>query len=79
MANEVILTQDISSGRVHKRYRMPGGNLASFEGCNLDDAGDYWVLDSDTGRMPSGHSIATADLCRNCFPEDDGSTAPESA
>lgn len=61
-ANEVVITQDVSSGRIHKRYRMPGGQLASFEGCNLDDAGDYVIVDSIEGVRITG------DLCRNCYP-----------
>jgi hypothetical protein len=80
--SEVVFTQDISSGTVHKRYRMPGGQLASFEGCNLDDAGDYEVLVDETQPKRSGTR------CLNCFPltnapsvtvnpEDDGSTHDE--
>ena len=63
-ANEVVLTQDISSGRVHRRYRMPGGQLASYEGCNLDDAGDYrFITDAELADQP--HDA----LCQNCWPE----------
>lgn len=92
--NEVVLTQDLSSGRVHKRYRMPGGNLATYEGCNLDDAGDYTVVTIDGEGISAAETMMAriADgwsrvidrmvtipfaLCRNCFPEDDGSTWPE--
>ncbi len=59
---EVVLTQDVSSGRIHKRYKTAGGNLASFEGCNLDDAGDYRVVGWDV--------LDTAEvgqLCENDF------------
>lgn len=62
--NEIILTQDISSGRIHRRYRMPGGQLASFEGCNLDDAGDYRVLENVADEPEEA-------FCRNCFPVSD--------
>ncbi len=69
--NEVILTQDVSSGRVHRRYRMPGGQLASFEGCNLDQAGAYRIVS-----LSEFDGLPVADRCRRCFPEDDGSTQP---
>ena len=59
--NEVVITQDISSGRIHKRYRMPGGQLASFEGCNLDDAGDFRVLQGTADEPEEA-------FCHNCFP-----------
>ena len=73
--NEVIVTQDISSGRVHKRYRMPGGQVASFEVCNLDDAGDYQVVAQEEWSDMS--RFAPGDLCRNCWPEDDATTRTE--
>ena len=60
--SEVVITQDISSGRIHRRYRTPGGNLATLEQCNLDQAGDYRVL-ADIGDAPEPFT-----LCRNCFP-----------
>ena len=63
--NELIYTRDLSSGRIHKRWRMPGGNIATYEACNLDDAGDYEVLDT-----LSADSDAEA-FCKRCFPEDD--------
>ena len=80
--NELVLTQDLSSGRVHKRYRMPGGQLATYEGCNLDDAGDYSIVTiAGEGISPvSGEARLPWYRCRNCFPQgdDDASTWPES-
>jgi hypothetical protein len=63
--NELIYTRDLSSSRIHKRWRMPGGNLATFEGCNLDDAGDFEVVDT-----LSADSDDEA-FCKRCFPTDD--------
>ena len=59
--SEIVMTQDISSGRVHRRYRTPGGDLATLEQCNLDSAGDYRVL-SAIADAPKPFT-----LCRNCF------------
>jgi hypothetical protein len=62
---DVVYTRDVSSGRIHKRYPTPDGKLATLEGCNLDDAGAYEIVDEDT--------VANADhdtLCRNDFPDE---------
>jgi hypothetical protein len=64
MGNELIYTRDLSSGRVHKRWRMPGGNLATYEACNLDEAGDYIVADDLT-------DIDAEAFCERCFPEEE--------
>jgi hypothetical protein len=64
--NELIYTRDLSSGIIHKRWRMPGGNLATFEADNLDDAGDFEIVAQD--------GLADVDaeaFCKRCFPEDD--------
>jgi hypothetical protein len=45
---------------------MPGGNLATFEADNLDDAGDFEIVAQD--------GLADVDaeaFCKRCFPEDD--------
>lgn len=60
---KIVLTEDVSSGRVHERLYRNGG-LRSSEGCNLDDAGHFRVIDSIDG-------IAPDKLCRRCFPEHD--------
>lgn len=69
---EVVLTRDRSSGRVHKRIRLAGETiLRTFEGCNVDDAGESEVIESTEGIEPS-------DLCARCFPrrlETDGAPA----
>ncbi|MBU2166669.1 MAG: hypothetical protein KKF88_02415 [Alphaproteobacteria bacterium] len=59
---EIVLTRDKSSGHVHKRIRL-GDGLATLEGDNLDDAGQYEVLITLADVDP-------ADLCKRCFPED---------
>lgn len=61
---EVVYTLDKSSGRIHKRYPTPDGKLATLEGCNLDQAGAYEVVDEEF--------VANADrdaLCGNDFPD----------
>jgi hypothetical protein len=57
---EIVLTRDRSSGHVHKRVCL-GDHLATLEGDNLDDAGQYDVLDTLADVDPP-------DLCLNCFP-----------
>jgi len=59
---EIVYTRDRSSGHVHKRVRL-GDHLATIEGDNLDDAGQYDVLETLADVDPS-------DLCRNCFPSE---------
>ncbi len=66
--SEVVLTQDISSGKIHKRQRGPGGDL-TYEADNLDEAGDYRIVSWDV--------LETADpdqLCARCFPVDQSGT-----
>jgi hypothetical protein len=60
---EELVTRDLSSGKVHKRYRIPGlPGLLTAEGDNLDQAGAYeMVLD------PSELDRDT-DYCRRCYP-----------
>lgn len=58
-----ILTRDLSSGRIHRRYSGASGQVYSIEGDNLDDAGQYEVITADT--LESAEPEA---LCRNCFP-----------
>lgn len=65
MTAERVYVQDLSSGRVHKRFReSPGGPLAAFEACNADDAGRSREVDDLKG-------IALALLCERCFPASD--------
>lgn len=58
---QIVLTRDKSSGRVHKRVNL-GDGLATLEGDNLDDAGQYEIISDLTDTDP-------LDLCRNCFPK----------
>lgn len=59
---DVVITQDRSSGVVHKRVRV-GNHLASLEADNLDAAGEYLIL-------PRGIPDATPGyrLCTRCYP-----------
>ena len=61
--SEEVLTRDLSSGRIHRRYPTPSGDLATIEADNLDAAGEYEVITSD--------DLANAEpgeLCTRCFP-----------
>lgn len=68
--SDVVLTQDISSGRVHKRVSATPTNpaygtnalLMSHEADNLDDAGEFRVLPD------IGHAQQPMSLCQRCFP-----------
>lgn len=61
-----LLTRDLSSGRIHKRWR-PGGDdthaLASYEACNADSSGGYEIID-DNAIADVPHDA----LCKRCFP-----------
>ncbi len=57
----MILTRDLSSGRIHKRTE----DGRTHEADNLDDAGEYEVITPE--------QLAEAEpeqLCERCFPED---------
>lgn len=60
-----ILTRDSSSGRLHKRIQIEDSDeLLTYEGCNLDEAGAFEVVDEG--------AITAADpeaLCVRCFPD----------
>ena len=62
MSTNVVITQDRSSGVVHKRARI-GKKLASLEGDNLDQAGPYLILPRGLADAMPGYR-----LCSNCFP-----------
>jgi hypothetical protein len=69
--SDFVLTQDISSGRVHKRIPSSGGYL-SHEADNLDDAGQFRVLtESEFEDIPADGR------CKRCFPEDDPAAGQE--
>ena len=59
---EEVLTRDVSSGKVHKRYRTESGELATLEGDNLDQAGAYEVISAEQ------LADSAAELCERCFP-----------
>lgn len=59
MSREVY-TRDLSSGKVHRRVVVEGG-YASLEADNLDEAGEFEVIESlDT--------VESVDMCERCFP-----------
>lgn len=67
MVNAVIevLTRDLGTGHFHKRFREEGQTeLASYEACNVDEAGAFEIVAEDFGDVPVG--VWT---CRRCFPE----------
>lgn len=76
-----ILVRDVSSGRVHKRFRLEGSTeLLSYEADNADEAGEAVPISQEDVDAAPAHL-----LCRRCFaederyrdvPEDDASTPP---
>lgn len=61
--SEFVHTQDISSGRVHKRYPTESG-YAVHEADNLDSAGAYRILtDAEFADLP--HDAR----CKRCYPD----------
>ncbi len=59
---EEVLTRDLSTGRIHKRYREEGSTeLFSLEADNLDEAGAFEEVDRSVLDDPDG------DLCQRCF------------
>lgn len=53
---EVVLTEDISSGRVHTRVRYPNGRLAFVPECNVEisTAGEYReITDAQAAEKPA--------------------------
>ena len=59
---DYILTEDLSSGRIHKRFRADAG-YATHEADNLDQAGAYRIL-TDTRAI----GISQERWCKRCFP-----------
>ena len=58
-----ILTRDLSSGRIHKRYRL-GESLLTDERDNLDDAGAFDII-----TQAELADASPGDLCERCFPQ----------
>lgn len=63
MESSYVLTEDLSSGRVHKRYPTESG-YAVHEADNLDDAGDFRVVNE-----ANAFRIAADRWCKRCFPD----------
>lgn len=63
-----VVTRDKTSGRLHRQTQRDDGKLASYEGCNLDDAGESEVLTPEE----AASAIEMAEpgqLCENDFPD----------
>lgn len=61
---ELVYVQDISNGRVHKRFREAGvRGLYSHEADNADSSGAFIVLTASEMEQVDHDS-----LCRRCFP-----------
>jgi hypothetical protein len=58
---EALVIRDLSSGRYHRAFRE-GDNLATFEGDNLDQAGEYEIVPE----VPEGVEYHL--LCQRCYP-----------
>lgn len=58
---ETVLTQDVSSGRIHVRFRIKG-RLVVDERCNTDDAGSFRIIKE----LPEDMDASI--LCKFCFP-----------
>ncbi len=69
MTAERVLTMDVSSGRVHARYRV-GRQWLTDEADNLDDAGDFVELADLEGIPPE-------DLCKRCFAPTEDADLPD--
>lgn len=59
MSREVY-TRDLSSGKVHRRVVVEGG-YASLEADNLDEAGEFEVIETLD-------NVESESLCERCFP-----------
>lgn len=62
MSDDIVLTRDLSSGRIHRRMLTPAGEVLTFEGDNLDQAGKYEVI---TAEQLS--DAEPGELCERCF------------
>ena len=65
--SEEVITRDRSSGRLHKQTLREDGRLTSFEGCNLDDAGEAEILTPEEATRAIENAEPWS-LCRNDFP-----------
>lgn len=63
---EIVIVQDVSSGRVHKRFREIGrAELSSFEADNADEAGDVReISQAEFADLPRDAR------CKRCWPEE---------
>lgn len=65
MTTTTVYVRDVSSHRVHKRFKEEGvRGLYSHEADNADSSGAYEVL-TDAEFESVEHDM----LCRRCFPE----------
>lgn len=64
MADDYVITRDLSSGRAHKR--IPSGNgYMTHEADNLDAAGAFEVITEEQLL-----ELAPDFVCKRCWPED---------
>jgi hypothetical protein len=65
MAALIVTVRDVSSGRIHRRFKIEGTDeLAAFESDNSDQAGEFVIIDSE--------ALSDTDpeaFCKRCFPE----------
>lgn len=69
-------TVDLSSGRVHRRYRdeEASGRLLVDERCNLDDAGSFRAI--EVAEVEQIRQLSPERLCKLCYGNfDDGRLA----
>lgn len=62
-----IIVRDLSSGRIHKRFRQEGSTaLLSYEADNADEAGEAAEISGVELDAAPAHL-----LCKRCFAEDE--------
>ena len=62
---DAVILRDKSSGRFHRAAQDDSGQLLSHEADNLDQAGDYEIVE----QLPP--DVDNALLCKRCFTEPD--------
>lgn len=65
---EYVITEDVSSGRVHKRIPSGRGYM-THEADNLDNAGPFRIITEEQFR-----ELPPDKVCKRCWPEDAAET-----
>ena len=60
---DAVILRDKSSGRFHRAAQDEAGQLLSHEADNLDESGEYEILD----QLPP--DVDNDKLCKRCFTE----------